>query len=571
MTILSIPSTTEASLMVLADIEAVEFSNLLDPATVTFLNTQCDGIQIRNDVIFRGSTQPNLVVVNGGSVDASGWQFETFNSHYDTITFNGSSAADTITGSSKADSISGNQGDDILSGGNGADLISGQRGSDIITGGRGADELLGGKRNDTFIYTDAAELAAGETIDGGGGADDAISIAGDGLYQFNLAVVSNVERLRYEDNGGTGAAAQLAPDMLGHIGFSVIESNNRTDTLTVEGVVVDLSAVVFENWTRNDVINITGTAASDILTGSDEDDHFFITAGVDVMMGNNGSDVFVVNDSLPSGTIIDGGGSNQDVLDMTGATVMPAFNIFELRFTSIQSVEIVKMSLLANAFTAIDDASFQDVLTVVGRSAAASGMSSLAIYGASMDYSGLAFEDWNDNDQISLVGSPTSDDIITGTSVDDVITPRAGMDIIDGGDGNDTLYGQEDDDTISGSDGDDKIIGGTGRDVLNGGNGADGFDYYDITESEAGTQRDIIEDFTSGEDQLTFVNMSTPVFSYIGEDPFTAIGDTEARIRLINQSNITIVEIDVDGDGTRDMQIELTGLVTLTADDFNIV
>jgi Ca2+-binding RTX toxin-like protein len=90
-------------------------------------------------------------VVNGGSLDASGWSFLQW-SVADTITVNGSDGADVIVGSTAVDTIDGGAGDDTITG-----------------GGLLADKLNGGLGNDTY------EVATGNaTIVDIGGTSDTI-------------------------------------------------------------------------------------------------------------------------------------------------------------------------------------------------------------------------------------------------------------------------------------------------------------------------------------------------------------------------------------------------------------
>ncbi|MBE4613587.1 hypothetical protein BOO90_00465 [Vibrio navarrensis] len=70
---------------------------------------------------------------------------------------------------------------------------------------------------------------------------------------------------------------------------------------------------------------------------------------------------------------------------------------------------------------------------------------------------------------------------------------RGGNDILNGGEGNDILYGQG---------GNDILIGGLGDDILTGGEGADIFKFVDYGTGLRDGERDIITDFTAGEDKI---------------------------------------------------------------------
>jgi Ca2+-binding RTX toxin-like protein len=131
------------------------------------------------------------------------------------------------------------------------------------------------------------------------------------------------------------------------------------------------------------------------------------------------------------------------------------------------------------------------------------------------------------------------------------------------------LTGNNGSNALSGLDGDDTLIGGGGTDTLTGGAGADSFVFRNLT---GGT--DTITDFNGldgGADEgdvLRFEGLLTGTFAYLGEDAFTAGGNTEARV------SGSKVFVDTDGNGTADITITLTGLTAanqLNAADFVFV
>jgi hypothetical protein len=94
MTTLTVPTTHDYSADSLSGIDVIDFANgKFDPAAIaTFVNTQFNNVAILDNVQIDGTLGVNGIVVNGGSVDASGW---TFGIAPDTITLNGSSASST--------------------------------------------------------------------------------------------------------------------------------------------------------------------------------------------------------------------------------------------------------------------------------------------------------------------------------------------------------------------------------------------------------------------------------------------------------------------------------------------
>jgi Ca2+-binding RTX toxin-like protein len=166
---------------------------------------------------------------------------------------------------------------------------------------------------------------------------------------------------------------------------------------------------------------------------------------------------------------------------------------------------------------------------------------------------GLAtFADGSTEDLRSIeaaIGSGGSDTLI-GTSTHNKFSGRGGMDNIQGGAGKDW------------------IMGGNGADTLSGGAGHDKFVYSDVTESTvAASGRDTITDFHSGDHiQLTGLEASTgESFTFIGNAGFHNVaGELQYQVSGGN----TLVNLDVDGNGTADFSIQLNGVHNLGAGDF---
>lgn len=105
---------------------------------------------------------------------------------------------------------------------------------------------------------------------------------------------------------------------------------------------------------------------------------------------------------------------------------------------------------------------------------------------------------------ITRIGTPGRNEIDGGAG-DDLLYGLAGADEMDGGAGNDGIYGGEDADDLDGDAGNDSLFGGTGNDLLNGGAGDDlltGGEGADIFEFYRGSGRDVVTDFTNGQDRI---------------------------------------------------------------------
>jgi hypothetical protein len=137
----------------------------------------------------------------------------------------------------------------------------------------------------------------------------------------------------------------------------------------------------------------------------------------------------------------------------------------------------------------------------------------------------------------TLIGG-SGQDTLKGHGGDDVLYGGEGDDMLKGHGGDDTLSGGSGDDNLSGAAGDDTLYGGDGDDTLDGGEGADTF----VTDaSSEGTTT--VEDFNEEEDDFIKV---TGV-----EDP----------------TNISVEELDVDGDGNLDTVVDLGTGSTLVVKD----
>src|SRR3990167_4692145 len=81
-------------------------------------------------------------------------------------------------------------------------------------------------------------------------------------------------------------------------------------------------------------------------------------------------------------------------------------------------------------------------------------------------------------------------------------------------------------------------------------------------ETGTGANRDVITDFNQAENDI--VNLTGMNLNFIGTNAFSGV---EGEVRVV-AGTPTIIEIDSNGDGTKDAEIELTGNITLTISDF---
>lgn len=159
---------------------------------------------------------------------------------------------------------------------------------------------------------------------------------------------------------------------------------------------------------------------------------------------------------------------------------------------------------------------------------------------------------------------------VAGSAFDDLLRGNDGANTLTGLDGNDTLLGMggadmllggAGDDRLVGGDGDDVLIGGAGFDAMTGGAGADRFVF--AAGDFAAPNADRISDFDTALDVIDLRAIAG--LSFIGTDAF---GNVAGQVRYTAAAKMTTVSIDLDGNGTADASIRLTGALVLAADDF---
>ena len=123
----------------------------------------------------------------------------------------------------------------------------------------------------------------------------------------------------------------------------------------------------------------------------------------------------------------------------------------------------------------------------------------------------------------------------------------------------------------------ENVIGGSGKDtiiasadvnVLKGGGGADTF----VFETVAAVKGDKILDFTQGSDKISLVAIDA-ITGTTTNDKFTFIGttafhDVKGELRFLQKSGDTLIQGDLNGDGTADFTLTVDALVTLKGTDF---
>lgn len=172
-----------------------------------------------------------------------------------------------------------------------------------------------------------------------------------------------------------------------------------------------------------------------------------------------------------------------------------------------------------------------------------------------------------DVEGIDTVESTISRDLRDFSGIEDlVLTHSANVDGM-GDDGANRLVGNIGTNRLEGRGGDDVIDGGLGPDTLTGGEGKDVFVLASVADTETSTgHRDIIEDFQAGIDRIDLSALADGFeLRFVDEASFSG-KPGEVRWFKMNK-DFLILEIDTNGDGSADAQIQVSPVRKLTKED----
>lgn len=541
-------------------------------------------------------------------------------------TINGTNRDDTLNGTVGNDTIYGLDGNDIIDGLAGNDTIDGGTGNDSLNGNEGIDtfRFAAGGGQDWVM-----DLVAGETVQISG-YTSAQSITQDGTnvvvvlsdtdrITFQNTDVATVEAaLQFEstsptegDDVLTGTSGDDVIDGLG--GNDVIQGLGGNDMLTggagidtasyalaAAGVTVSLAVAGAQNTggagtdTLTGFESLTGSAFNDVLTGNDGanvltglagDDFLRGGSGADTMVGGTGDDKYHVNDADDVIVEAEGEGSDRVLADVT-YVLAAGVAVERLGFRNEKKTD--PLNLTGNEFgQLLHGNAGNNVLDGRGGNDSFYGGD-----GTDTFVGGTGNDIFNVNDMSDVIVeyAGEGDDIInawssytlaegvavetmktrnaskttaidlTGNSFDNLIVGNAGVNVLSGGGGNDRLRGDA---------GNDTLIGGAGWDQLTGGSGNDRFVFTAASDSAAGTPDEIL-DFASGDIiDLGGIDANAGLggdqaFAFIGTGSFT---NTAGQLRYEIVDGNTYLSGDVNGDGTADFTILVTGSHALTEAD----
>jgi hypothetical protein len=159
---------------------------------------------------------------------------------------------------------------------------------------------------------------------------------------------------------------------------------------------------------------------------------------------------------------------------------------------------------------------------------------------------------------VDLRGS--ADTAVRGTVTDTLLSIEGAI----GGGGHDRFWGDA---------GANWFHGGDGADIYTGGGGRDLFDIDAVSESRAGSRRDVITDFTHLVDRIDLAGIDADAtlagnqeFRWVGSAALSGAGE----VGFYLSGGDTIIRLSTEADAASEAEIELSGIRTLSALDFHL-
>ncbi|MFD2058806.1 calcium-binding protein [Mesorhizobium calcicola] len=213
---------------------------------------------------------------------------------------------------------------------------------------------------------------------------------------------------------------------------------DEIDIRLIAGGSFSAQAWTFGGWTPpTDAISFIGTSGADTVTGSSMMDTFYTYGGVDIIHGGFGDDffLFLPSDTARAGSTFDGG-SGSDTIDLNAG--FGGVGVYDFSTSTVTEMEILRA--LNSDFTAMlgsEQIGAGHIHQIVGNTA---NTQALIVSGASIDLSGVTFDNWGGAHQSITLNGTVGIDHLIGSSQNDLLNGGIGADTMQGGLGNDTYY-----------------------------------------------------------------------------------------------------------------------------------
>ncbi|WP_394754772.1 hypothetical protein, partial [Crenothrix sp.] len=483
---------------------------------------------------------------------------------------------DTLNLGAGNDEVLAGDGNDTINTGGGYDNITGGIGNDTINGGERADTMIGGDGNDIYFvdntYDVVTETNASSTIGGVDLIQTSIS------YDLSNtdgtdAIGSNVENLRLLGTTDINAIGNsLNNTLYANNGINIIDGGNSIDTLSYYyttstgaiGVTLNLSILnVSDQATASgasgadlirNIENITGSKYADTLIGNNGNNILNGSLGNDTLNGGLGPDTLIGGDGNDS-YYVDNIGDKVNETNATASTggtdiVYSYLNIYTLG-TNVENGRIATTTAANLTGNTLNNNLYANSANNIMDSG--TGIDTLSYLYGTIANTGVT---------VSL--ATTSAQTTVGSGSDTVLN----FENLIGSNYNDKLTGNSGNNILNGGLGNDIISGGAGKDTLMGGNGNDSFDFNALNELNIGINRDVITDFTRGQDKIDLATIDSNT-SITGNQAYSFVTSFTAAIGQIRY-NAGIIYFNTDADIAAEYEIQLAGVIPtiLNATDF---
>jgi Ca2+-binding RTX toxin-like protein len=509
----------------------------------------------------------------------------------DTAHTAGTSASETVNGTPFAETLSGRGGNDTLNGGEGSDALHGGNGNDTLNGGNGADRLWGDAGNDTlvpgsdavFAYIEGGVNRAGVYfVDGGIGFDTLVldysasaksqSISGDQILASPQ--VLNVEALNIRGSQFSDflSGSSNADYLFGGGGFDYLSGGGGNDYLDAGGKGAAPVAPIGEGGHSNadalslDHLFTAGSGFPSVSFSIDAVETKVVEWGVRPQAGGFYS--FTVGDA-----------GDQAFIDFTATGGVSDTPVFEFHIRDANGVEVPWDGDPATAITFPHAGTYFLEVIIFNQNQwdTASIDVTLSLEGADV-LTHNVLEGGTGND--TYIVYKASDQVIekVGEGTDSVRSSGSyalsdnveNLTLIGTGAINGTGNGLAN--VIIGNTRANVITGGGNADTLTGAGGADRFKYAALSDSAPGAA-DRITDFKKTQGDKIDLSVLDANTNTAANDAFKFVSAFTGQAGQVYASynagsGTTNIYLDVNGDSTADMVIQLSGQVSLTGGDF---
>jgi Ca2+-binding RTX toxin-like protein len=475
-------------------------------------------------------------------------------------------------------------------------------GTRTIDLGLGNDVVNLGQTNAFNGYT--LGLVGVETVGGGGISEIltltanasglSVNLAG-GSDILNLAngtnslFVNNVESIFGADFSGSSNDILTLLNNVNNVGGFSVNLANGTNTLnlftganTLTGVsnVKTINGSGFDdtltltnglfNFDNNPIVDL-GAGLSDILNIGSQ----FVSlsaVGIETLNGNAFDNFFALNSTV-SGMTVDLVSGNDTLVVANGINSLSALNIDQINGSDFSGSSNDTLTLLntvtglavnlANGTNTLNLAAGTNVLTNLNNVQNINGSAS----GDTLTMSGNIF---------MSSGTPTVD-LGGGTDTLNVSNTAFGITVVN----IETVNGSAGVDTIAigNTAGPTTVTAGLGKDFLTASSGEDHFRFTSASESGVSAlNRDVVTGFDASTDRFDFSGMAGGPNGFTGPVDFlgidVAFSGTASEARLASIEGISVLQVDVDGDGVMtadDIEVQMVNLVGGPLQDNNFL